>query len=292
MKLVTLAAGGAECAGLVIDRKVLLLGAASEGRLEVPLKEILGRPELLEEVRALAARAERRRRLSQRYSIGLKEPDLLAPIPRPGKVLCLGLNYRDHAAESGAAVPAEPVIFSKASSSVIGPHRPIRIPKTSDQIDYEVELAVVIGLRAKNVTAQYAMAHVAGYTVLNDVTARDYQRVRGGGQWTLSKSFDTFCPLGPWIVTADEIPDPQDLRLECMVGGEKMQSSSTAQMIFTIPQIIEYLSAVLTLEPGDVIGTGTPPGVGFARTPPRFLRAGEVVECTVEKIGTLTNPVE
>jgi 2-keto-4-pentenoate hydratase/2-oxohepta-3-ene-1,7-dioic acid hydratase in catechol pathway len=136
------------------------------------------------------------------------------------------------------------------------------------------------------------MAHVAGYTVLNDVTARDYQRVRGGGQWTLAKSFDTFCPIGPWVVTADEIEDPHNLSLQCAVSGETLQSSSTSQMVFTIPRIIEYLSACLTLEPGDVVGTGTPPGVGFARKPPRFLRPGDLLECTVEAVGTLVNPVE
>lgn len=291
MKLVTIAPDGAKCCGLVVSGRALLLPAASEGRLDMPLKEILGRPELLEEARCLAERAEADPGFAERYSIGLKEGDLHTPIPRPGKVLCLGLNYRDHAAESGVQAPDEPVIFSKASSSVIGPDDPIRLPAASDQIDYEVELAFVIGLPAKGVAAKDAMRHVAGYTVLNDVTARDYQRLRGGGQWTLAKSFDTFCPIGPWIVTADEIDDPHDLALECVLSGEKMQSSSTSQMIFTIPEIIEYLSAALTLEPGDVVGTGTPPGVGFARTPPRFLRPGDVVECTVEKVGTLVNPV-
>jgi len=292
MKLVTLAPGGAECSGAVVGDKVLLLGAASEGALALPLKEMLGRAELLEEARRLAERAQADPRWARRYTIGFNESDLRAPITRPGKVLCLGLNYRDHAAESGAEVPSEPVIFSKASSSVIGPGQPIRLPRTSDQVDYEVELAFVIGEAARDVTAADAMRHVAGYTVLNDVTARDYQRVRGGGQWTLAKSFDTFCPIGPWIVTPDEVGDPHNLRLECVVSGQKMQSSSTSQMIFTVPRVIEYLSAVLTLEPGDVVGTGTPPGVGFARKPPRFLRAGDVVQCTVEKVGTLTNPVE
>ena len=292
MRLVEIAAGGMACTAVLVDDKALLLGQASEGRLDVPVMEILARPELFEEARDLAERVERKPRLARRYVISFSESDLLAPIPRPGKILCLGLNYRDHAAESGAAVPKEPVIFSKASSSVIGPTQPIRLPRVSDQVDYEVELAFVIGQRAKDVSAANAMAHVAGYTVLNDVTARDYQRVRGGGQWTLAKSFDTFCPLGPWLVTPDEVGDPHNLRLECIVSGETMQSSNTSEMIFTIPQIIEYLSAALTLEPGDVIGTGTPAGVGFARKPPRFLRPGDVVECKVERVGTLVNPVE
>jgi 2-keto-4-pentenoate hydratase/2-oxohepta-3-ene-1,7-dioic acid hydratase in catechol pathway len=226
-----------------------------------------------------------------RYGLTRYEHDLRAPLPRPGKVLCLGLNYRDHAAESGAPVPEEPVVFAKASSSVIGPGDPIRLPSASDQVDYEAELAFVIGRPARDVAARNAMEHVAGYTVLNDVTARDYQRLRGGGQWTLAKSFDTFCPVGPWIVTRDEVEDPHALSLTCEVSGQVMQRSSTAQMIFRIPEIIQYLSAVLTLEPGDVVGTGTPAGVGCARTPPRFLRAGDVVSCTVQGVGTLTNPV-
>ncbi|KPK65767.1 MAG: hypothetical protein AMK73_02025 [Planctomycetes bacterium SM23_32] len=261
------------------------------GKTALPLKAILPDPELMQDVRDVAARGEQDPSFLDRFAIPLREQDLHAPIPRPGKVLCLGLNYRDHAAESGAEVPDEPVIFSKAPSSVIGPGDPIRLPETSDQVDYEVELAFVIGAPARNVHASQAMYHVAGYTVLNDVTARDYQHVRGGGQWTLAKSFDTFCPIGPWIVTPDEVPDPHDLTLECRIGGEVLQSGSTSEMIFKIPQIIEYLSAVLTLEPGDVVGTGTPPGVGFARTPQRFLQAGDLLECTVQSIGTLVNPV-
>jgi 2-keto-4-pentenoate hydratase/2-oxohepta-3-ene-1,7-dioic acid hydratase in catechol pathway len=210
---------------------------------------------------------------------------------RPGKVLALGLNYRDHAAESGHPIPAEPVVFCKVSSSVIGPGAPIRLPEASQKVDYEVELAIVIGRTAKGVSAARALDYVAGYTVLNDVSARDYQREKPGGQWTLAKSFDTFCPTGPWLVTPDEVGDPQALALKSVVSGQVMQSSSTAQMIFSVAEIIEYLSRVLTLEPGDVVATGTPPGVGFARKPPRFLRAGDVVECSIESIGTLVNPV-
>ncbi len=292
MKLVAMAADGTPTVALVLDHNVLILGAASGGDIVGPLERVLADADSMAAARRLAERAQEDARFAGRYCMPLHEADLLAPIARPGKVLCLGLNYRDHAAESGARVPHEPVVFSKVSTSVIGPGDPILLPRTSVQIDYEVELAFVIGRPAKNVSADTAMQHVGGYTVLNDVTARDYQRDKGGEQWTLAKSFDTFCPIGPWIVTADEIEHPHDLHLECVVSGEKMQSSSTSQMIFRIPQIIEYLSAVLTLEPGDVVGTGTPPGVGFARTPPRFLRPGDVVECTVEKIGTLVNPVQ
>ncbi len=292
MKLATVASGGAEHLGVVLDGRALLLDAASDGKLPLTWRAILGDDALMETVRDLAARALAKPRFADRYCITFRQQDLRAPIPRPGKVLCLGLNYRDHAAESGSPIPQEPVIFSKASSSVIGSGDAIRVPAVSDEIDYEVELAIVIGRAARNVPAESAMEHVAGYTVLNDVTARDYQRLRGGGQWTLAKSFDTFCPLGPWIVTADEVADPQALALKSVVSGEEMQSSSTSEMIFPVPFIIEYLSAALTLEPGDVIGTGTPPGVGFAQDPPRFLHAGDTVECTVEGIGTLANPVQ
>jgi 2-keto-4-pentenoate hydratase/2-oxohepta-3-ene-1,7-dioic acid hydratase in catechol pathway len=284
MKLATYSTGGEPRIGLVVGDRMLDLAAATDGRISMPMCELLGDDEAMHEAAGVKAGAAAGRPLA--------EVQLLAPVPRPGKVLCLGLNYRDHAAESGSPVPDEPVVFSKASSSVIGTGEPIRLPECSDQMDYEVELAVVIGQPAKNVHAADAMGCVAGYAVLNDVTARDYQRLRGGGQWTLGKSFDTACPLGPWIVTRDEIPDPHKLRLKSIVSGETMQSSSTEQMIFTVPFIIEYLSACLTLEPGDVIGTGTPPGVGFARKPPRFLRDGDVVECTVEAIGTLTSPVK
>ncbi len=310
MKLVTVVHDGAPAPGVLLpggdlppggvplqgtaplQGTVLLIEAASEGRISGPWTGLLGDAGRMRSVRELARRAAADEEFAARCCVPLRAEGLLAPIPRPGKVLCLGLNYRDHAAESGNPVPAEPVIFSKASSSVIGPGQAVRLPKVSNQVDYEVELAFVMGRAAKDVPAGRAMAHVAGYTVLNDVTARDYQRLRGGGQWTLAKSFDTFCPIGPWIATPDEVRDPHRLHLECVVSGRTMQSSSTEQMIFGIPEIVEYLSAALTLEPGDVVGTGTPPGVGFARTPPRFLAAGDVVECTVEKVGTLVNPVE
>jgi 2-keto-4-pentenoate hydratase/2-oxohepta-3-ene-1,7-dioic acid hydratase in catechol pathway len=292
MKLLTIAHDGLPAPGILLGDRVLLIEAASEGRISGPLRGILGDADRMSALRELEGAALRGEAFAARCCVPFRTEELLAPIPRPGKVLCLGLNYRDHAVESGHRVPDEPVVFSKASSSVIGPGASIRLPGVSDQVDYEVELAFVVGCAAKGVAAAQAMMHVAGYTVLNDVTARDYQRLKGGGQWTLAKSFDTFCPIGPWIVTADEVEDPHRLHLECAVSAQTMQSSSTEQMIFSIPRIIEYLSAALTLEPGDVVGTGTPPGVGFARTPPRFLAAGDVVECTVEKVGTLVNPVE
>ena len=212
-----------------------------------------------------------------------------APIPRPGKVVCIGLNYRDHAAESGLAVPERPVVFSKFSSCVIAPGEPVVIPSTSEKVDFEAELAVVIGRHAKHVSADRAYDYVLGYTILNDVTARDFQF--GDGQWQRGKSCDTFAPMGPTIVTTDEIPDPHTLRITLKVNGSVMQDSNTAQLIFGIPQLIEFITKSTTLEPGDVIATGTPAGVGFARKPPVFLKAGDVMDIDIERIGGLGTPV-
>jgi 2-keto-4-pentenoate hydratase/2-oxohepta-3-ene-1,7-dioic acid hydratase in catechol pathway len=212
-----------------------------------------------------------------------------APVPRPGKLVCIGLNYRDHAEESGLAVPKTPVIFSKFSSCVIAPGEPVVIPPSSERVDYEAELAVVIGRRATRVKADRAYDYIFGYTALNDVTARDFQF--GDGQWQRGKSCDTFAPMGPSIVTADEIPDPHSLRISLMLNGAVMQDSSTSQLIFRIPELIEFITASTSLEPGDVIATGTPAGVGFARKPPVFLKAGDTVDVTIERIGGLGNPI-
>jgi 2-keto-4-pentenoate hydratase/2-oxohepta-3-ene-1,7-dioic acid hydratase in catechol pathway len=212
-----------------------------------------------------------------------------APVPRPGKIVCVGLNYRDHAAESGLAVPATPVIFSKFSSCVIAPGEPVVVPRTSEKVDYEAELAVVIGRHAKHVNADHAYDYVLGYTAFNDVTARDFQF--GDGQWQRGKSCDTFAPMGPTIVTTDEIPDPHTLRITLKVNGNTMQDSNTNQLIFRIPQLIEFITQSISLEPGDVIATGTPAGVGFARKPPVFLKPGDVMDVEIEKIGGLGHPV-
>ncbi len=219
----------------------------------------------------------------------LEELTLLSPVPRPGKVLCLGLNYRDHAAESGMLVPEQPVLFSKFSSAVIGPGSAIRIPPGSSQVDYEAELAVVIGRRTRSVSPAEAMQHVLGYTCLNDVSARDFQF--RDGQWQRGKSCDTFCPLGPWIVTRDELQDPHRLAIRLRRNGETLQDSNTGQLVFGVPELVAFLAETITLEPGDVIATGTPPGVGFARKPPVFLRPGDRVEVEIEAIGVLANPV-
>ncbi|MEQ1860567.1 MAG: fumarylacetoacetate hydrolase family protein [Chthoniobacteraceae bacterium] len=218
---------------------------------------------------------------------------LLAPI-EPRAILCVGLNYRQHAAETGAAIPPFPVLFFKNPACVQHPGGAIEIPRylRSEQVDYECELAVVIGKAAKNVPRAKALDHVLGYTCANDVSARDWQLGGGGNQWNRGKSFDTFCPLGPCLVTGDDIPNPNALRISTRIGDEVMQDSNTADMIFDIPTIIEFMSASTTLLPGTVIITGTPQGVGMARTPKRWLKAGETVTVEIEKIGALSNPVQ
>ena len=213
---------------------------------------------------------------------------LPAPL-RPGKIVCVGLNYRDHAEESGQPVPTSPVLFAKLPSSVIGHLDDIVLPKISDEVDYEAELAVVIGRRTQKVEVAEAIDHVLGYTCLNDVSARDLQLA--DGQWVRAKSLDTFCPIGPHIVTADEIPDPQALAIRCVVNGEVVQDSSTKEMVFGVAELVSFISQAITLEPGDVISTGTPPGVGFARTPPVFLQPGDRVRVEIDGVGVLENGV-
>src|SRR4051812_49037625 len=214
---------------------------------------------------------------------------LSAPIPRPGKIICIGLNYRDHAAESNAELPAYPTVFAKYASCIIGPGVPIVIPRVTSQVDYEGELAVVIGRRARDVSEANALEYVAGYVPFNDVSARDYQNRTS--QWTMGKTFDTFGPMGPALVTADEIVDPHALDIRLLIGDEVLQSSNTRHLIFRVDELIAYLSAVMTLEPGDIISTGTPAGVGAARTPKRWLRAGDCVRIEIEGLGVLENPV-
>jgi 2-keto-4-pentenoate hydratase/2-oxohepta-3-ene-1,7-dioic acid hydratase in catechol pathway len=212
-----------------------------------------------------------------------------APVPRPGKLICIGLNYRDHAAESNMPIPERPVLFSKFSTAVIAPGEPVVLPATSEQVDYEAELAVVIGRRAKCVSATRAYDYVLGYTAFNDVTARDFQFA--DGQWQRGKSCDTFAPMGQTIVTTDVITDPHKLSIKLILNGKTMQDSNTDQLIFGVPELIEFLSQTITLEPGDVIATGTPPGVGFARKPPVFLQPGDEMVVDIEGIGNLGNPV-
>ncbi len=201
-----------------------------------------------------------------------------------GKFICIGLNYADHAAESGMQVPPEPVIFMKATSAICGPNDPIIIPRTSEKTDWEVELGVIIGTRAKYVSEADALNHVAGYCVTNDVSERAFQAERAG-QWTKGKSCDNFGQLGPWLVTRDEVADPQNLKMWLTVNGQTMQNGSTKTMVYGVAHVVSYLSQFMTLHPGDVISTGTPPGVGMGMKPPRYLRAGDVVELGIEGLG-------
>lgn len=214
---------------------------------------------------------------------------LLPPVPTPEKIICIGLNYRDHAIETGAEIPSEPVVFSKFNSALIGHGETILLPAASSQVDYEAELVVVIGRRARHVSQEDAMSHVFGYTCGHDVSARDWQKGRPGGQWLLGKTFDTFAPIGPCVVTAQEIKDPSNLRVKMHLNKAVVQDSTTAQLIFDIPTLIAHLSKIVTLKPGDLIFTGTPPGVGAARNPPTFLQPGDRCTVEIEGIGQLTN---
>ena len=224
-------------------------------------------------------------------TVPLAQARLHAPVPNPQKVIGIGLNYSDHAAETGAAIPEKPIVFAKYPNTVVGPGEAIRIPPITQQVDYEAELAVVIGRAARNVSEAEALDYVFGYTNCNDVSSRDLQ-FSEGGQWTRSKSIDTFCPVGPYIATRDEVPDPQALNIRCVLNGEVMQDGSTGKMIFSVAELISFLSQGMTLVPGDIITTGTPPGVGTARDPQVFLKPGDEVTIEVEGLGSLTNPVE
>jgi acylpyruvate hydrolase len=211
------------------------------------------------------------------------------PIPDPDKILCIGLNYREHAQESGLEVPSVPVVFAKFRNSLVGPGAVIELPGVSQEVDYEGELAVVMGSRCKNISATDALSFVAGYSAFNDVSARDLQLQVS--QWTTGKAIDTFAPMGPGMIPAYLVPDPQKLELITRLNGQVVQQSSTADMIFSVAEIIAYLSRSMTLEPGDIIATGTPSGVGFKREPALFLRPGDVVEVEISSIGLLSNPV-
>ena len=232
---------------------------------------------------------------SQQFDLGnqvlsLETLELGPPVPKPDKILCLGVNYREHAAEAQQEIPVVPLIFAKFRNSLTGPSSPILLPRVSKLIDYEGELAVIIGKRCKAVTEQEALHYVAGYSIMNDVTARDIQAQTS--QWTAGKALDTFAPMGPGIVPTSQITDPQTLTLITRVNGQEVQHDSTANMIFSVASAIAFLSSLMTLEPGDIIATGTPSGVGFKRTPPLFLQDGDVVEVEIERIGRLRNPVK
>lgn len=253
-------------------------------------------PSLPDRLQAILAAEDGLRRAASAFATGSKrkafiEGRLMAPIPRPNKVICIGLNYRDHAAETGAEIPSEPVVFGKFATAITGPGAQIVLPPAAKQVDYEAELVVVIGRGGKHIKAAKAFEHIAGYMCGNDVSARDWQKGRPGGQWLLGKTPDTFAPTGPWLVTADEIPDPHDLPIRLRLNGKAMQDGNTREFIFGVDQVIAHVSQLVTLEPGDLIFTGTPPGVGVARKPPVFLKPGDEVEVEIEGLGTLRNPV-
>ena len=275
MRLVTFVEGGkAARPGLVVDGGVVDLGA--EGFEDAIA--FMGAPG---SVQAEAARA--------RPTIALEKVRLLAPVPNPPRIFGIGVNYAEHAAESGTRMRDVPTVFLVLSSAVVGPGADVVLPRASSQVDYEAELAVVIGKAGHRIAASEWEEHVFGYTMMNDVSARDVQRATS--QWTLAKSFPTFAPMGPWVVTKDEITDPHRLGISLTIGGERLQDSNTSQMIYKIPALIEYLSGIVPLEVGDVISTGTPAGVGMGRTPQRWLKAGDEMVVAIEGIGELRNPV-
>lgn len=234
--------------------------------------------------------AQLEQHLTARSEVKLGDVTLHSPIPVPGKILCIGLNYLDHARESGQAVPNHPILFAKFNNALVGQQGAILWDGTSKEVDYEAELAFVIGKKAYRVSEAEALDYVAGYVTANDVSARDIQMA--DSQWVHGKTLDTFCPLGPWLITKDEVPDPHNLRIRCRVNGVTLQDSNTGQLIFKIPALISFLSRNITLEPGDVVLTGTPPGVGFARKPQVFLKPGDTVEIEIEQVGLLQNPVK
>ncbi|MBI3786032.1 MAG: fumarylacetoacetate hydrolase family protein [Deltaproteobacteria bacterium] len=284
MRLVTFVHEGETRVGAETGRGIVDFRTAAPSLPATMVELLVAGPQAMKTAHAVVARA-----LDDGVGfLSNGDVTLLAPLPRPGKILGIGLNYREHAGETGREAPQTPIVFSKAVTAVIGPGAAIHLPAVSSMIDYEGEMAVVIGARARSVSRGNAMSRVAGYTVMNDVTARDYQQHSGN---CMGKSFDTFAPMGPAIVTLDEISDPQSVALRTVLSGEEVQHGDTRNMIFDVPTLIEFLSAALTLEPGDVITTGTPAGVGMRRNPPRFLKAGDTVRVEVAGVGVLENPV-
>ena len=226
---------------------------------------------------------------AKRATVSLDEVDLHSPVPNPNKILCIGLNYLDHCRETNQAIPEHPILFAKYNNALTGHLQPIHLDGTSKQVDYEAELAFVIGKTAFQVSEADAFDYVAGYITANDVSGRDIQFA--DSQWVRGKTFDTFCPLGPWLVTKDEIPDPHNLAIRCRVNGQTVQDSNTGQLIFKIPALVSFLSQGMTLQPGDIVLTGTPAGVGFTRRPQILLNPGDTVEVEIEGVGLLSNPV-
>jgi 2-keto-4-pentenoate hydratase/2-oxohepta-3-ene-1,7-dioic acid hydratase in catechol pathway len=283
MRLVSYASDDGPRLAAVRDDGYVDLNRA-DPRIPATARQFLGGgPTLLTEARRVIADGEAMRPESV---------SLLPPVPDPQKIICVGLNYEDHAKESKAQVGDEPVIFNKFVTALLAHGQPIRLPAVGAQVDYEAELVAVIGVGGKNLPREAALDHVAGYACGHDVSARDWQMRKPGGQWLLGKSFDTFAPLGPELVTADDVGDPLSLDIQLRLNGQVMQQSNTNQLIFSVEFLVSYVSQVCTLSPGDLIYTGTPSGVGAARNPPVYLKEGDVVEVEIERVGVLTNPVE
>ena len=282
MKLATvLTDHGPRVVGVALDGRYVDL-CAVDPKLPTTLRDILSATEGL----AAAAHALATGLTKGPFVTGR----LLAPIQNPGKVFCIGLNYRDHAIETNSPIPSEPVVFNKFSQAVVGPEDAVVLPKVAHEVDYEAELVVIIGKQGKNISKENAFSHVAGYTCGNDVSARDWQKGRPGGQWLLGKTPDTFAPTGPYLVTADEVV-PHNIKIGLRLNGETLQNSSTKELIFGVDEVIAHVSQLITLQPGDLIFTGTPPGVGVARTPPIYLKPGDRMEVEIEDVGVLVNPV-
>ncbi len=293
MRILSYKHEGLEIVGLLIDGHVVSLADATTlcGKRSLAFSSIQSLleagPAALSGIEEVAFETAKRR--SQVGSVPLKSVRLCPPIAHPSKIVAIGLNYIDHAAEANLKLPTEPLLFAKFPSSITGPRDPILMPDGDPKVDFEVELAVVIGRRAYRVDVHRAMHHVAGYMVLNDVSARGFQF--GDKQWTRGKSCDTFCPLGPWLTTPAEIPDVHALQVTTRVNGDLFQDANTRDLIFKVPELIAHISRNITLLPGDIIATGTPVGVGVFRDPPRFLRPGDVLETEVEGLGVLRNEV-
>ncbi|HXK34322.1 MAG TPA: fumarylacetoacetate hydrolase family protein [Dehalococcoidia bacterium] len=287
VRLVTYRAGDQRRTGAMLDdHRLVDLARATDGALPADMLQLLalGEDGLARARHALAG--------APPAAVVVLDADLVrldAPVPRPGKALAIGLNYRDHAAEGGQPLPQRPIVFSKVSTCITGPGMPVQVPRASEAVDYEGELCFVIGRRGRHITAADALEYVAGYTIGNDVSVRDWQS--HNPTWMMGKGFDTHGPIGPWIVTRDDIPDPHALGIKTYLNGELVQSSNTKHLIFGIPALIEYISTAFTLEPGDVVFTGTPAGVGVSRKPPLFMKPGDTVRVEVERIGALENPV-
>ena len=285
MRLVTYSANGTQRGGFLVEDRIvdaIDAGAPVNGRPAVSVRELLALP--MERLTALAAAA------AEREGERVENVELAPPVPDPEKILCIGLNYREHAAEGDLPIPTAPIVFAKFRTALIGAGGRIAIPPSNPtQIDFEGELAVVIGRRAEKVSEAEALDHVAGYMPFNDVSARDLQL--SSPQWTMGKAFDTSGPCGPALVMSDEVPDPQALDLQTIHNGDIVQTASTGEMIFSVAEIVSYISSLITLVPGDIIATGTPSGIGHVRRPPRYLNDGDTIEVEIERLGRLTNTV-